>query len=371
MPSSTSSFKTYKLERVVPKKHWVLLAMVTVGLTSMLVLGWEMVVWTKGYRPTLNDTEDLWASQRSIVDKEPGRTVLIGSSRILFDFDMDVYEKSTGDRPLQLATVGTNPGPYLEDLANHPEYHGTVIVGVVPSLFFAPGGPPIKSPNNHLKRYREWSPTQRVGHQLAMILENRLAFLNQDDLTLNQLLLKIQLPNRSGVKMPPELPPYIHEIDENRQAWMTQLAATDKNLQQRIQQIWLPLFTPPPKKEGVSHEDHMAKVKESADKILADTKARVDKIRSKGGRVIFVRLPSTGKLREVENKYTPRSEYWDRLLETTGAQGIHFEDHEELRGFDCPEWSHLNRKDSTEFTRRLVKLLRPIFSQKQLSSDWG
>ncbi|QPJ62791.1 MAG: hypothetical protein G3M70_13255 [Candidatus Nitronauta litoralis] len=358
MPSSTSSFKTYKLERIVPQKHWVLLAMVTVGLTSMLVLGWEMMVWTKGYRPTLNDTEDLWASRRALVDKDPGRTVLIGSSRMLFDFDMDVYEKEFGERPLQLSTVGTNPGPYLEDLANHSEYHGTVIVGVVPSLFFAPGGPPVKSPNNHLRRYREWSPTQRAGHQLAMILENRFAFLNQDDLTLNKLLLELKIPNREGIKTPPELPPYFHEINEERQAGMTQLAATDQSLQHRIQQIWLPLFTPPPKEKGVSHEEHMENVKKNTDKILEDTRSRVEKIRTKGGRVIFVRLPSTGELRTIENKYTPREDYWDRLLEKTGAPGIHFEDYEELSGFDCPEWSHLSRKDATEFTKRFTKLLK-------------
>ncbi len=358
MPSSTSSFSTYKLERVVPKKHWVLLAAITFGLTTMLTLGWEMFVWTKGYRPTLNDTEDLWASRRVIVDKEPGRTVLIGSSRMLFDFDMDEYEKVMNDRPVQLSTVGTNPGLYLEDLANHPEYHGTVIVGVVPGLFFAPGGPPVKSPTNHLKRYRDWSPTQRVSHQLAMILENRLAFINQDDLTLKQLLLKLKLPSREGVKSPPELPPYLHEINEERQAWMTQLAATDKNLQHRIQQIWLPLFTPPPGKEGESHEEHMANVRKNADKILAETKTRVDKIRAKGGKVIFIRLPSTGELREVENKYTPRKDYWDRLLTTTGAPGIHFEDHEELRGFECPEWSHLSKQDSTRYTRYLLPLIQ-------------
>ena len=364
MPSSTSSFSTYKLERVVPQKHWVLLAVITAGLTCMLTLGWEMMVWTKGYRPTLNDTEDLWASRRAIVDKEPERTVLIGSSRMLFDFDMDEYEKVMNDRPLQLSTVGTNPGLYLEDLANHPEYKGTVIVGVVPGLYFAPGGPPVKSPTNHLKRFREWSPTQRASHQLAMILENRLAFINQDDLTLTQLLLKLKLPDRAGVKSPPELPPYFHEINEERQAGMTQLAATDKNLQHRIQQIWLPLFTPPPAKKGVNHDEHMANIKKSADKILEDTKARVDKIRAKGGDVIFLRLPSTGELREVENKFTPRKDYWDRLLEATGAPGIHFEDHKELQGFNCPEWSHLNQRDSTEFTRRLMSRIKEIMNSR-------
>jgi len=90
VPSSTSSFKTYKLEHIIPKHHWAVLAVLTLIFTTILTLGWEAYVRSMGYAPTLNDSEDLWASRRAIVDEEPGRTVLIGSSRMLFDFDMDV-----------------------------------------------------------------------------------------------------------------------------------------------------------------------------------------------------------------------------------------------------------------------------------------
>ena len=147
MHSSTSSFKNYELERIIPKHHWVVFAVITLIFTSILTLGWETYVRIIGYASTLNDSEDLCASRRAIVETEPDRTVLIGSSRILFDFDMDVYEREFGNRPLHLATVGTNPGPYLEDLANHLKYSGTVIVGVVPGLFFAPGGTAYEKSN--------------------------------------------------------------------------------------------------------------------------------------------------------------------------------------------------------------------------------
>lgn len=358
MPSSTSSFKTYELKRIIPKHHWVRLALLSLLLTGVLATGWELYCRQMSYAPTLNDTQDLWASRRALVNEFHGRTVLIGSSRMLFDFDMDVYEKEMGERPLQLSTVGTNPGPYLEDLANHPHFSGTVIVGVVPGLFFAPGGPPMKSPENHLKRFREWSPTQRVGHHLGMMLERRLAFLNKGDLTLNKLLLKLKLPNRENAKAPPELPPYFHEVDEERQGGMTEFAANNVVLQERIQQIWLPLFKPPPGKKGKTQEEKDADTKKDADNILDKTKIRVDKIRKKGGKVIFIRLPSTGELRSVENKYTPREDYWDRILRVTSAPGIHFEDYPQLSGFDCPEWSHLSRPDATKFSRLLMPILK-------------
>jgi hypothetical protein len=362
MPSSTSSFKTYQLERIIPRHHWVRLVLISLGITLVLTLGWELYCRHLGYAPTLNDTKDLWASRRVLVDDDPTRTVLIGASRTLFDFDMDVYEKAMGERPLQLATVGTNPGAYLEDLANHPEFKGTVIVGVVPGLFFAPGGPPVKSPKNHLKYYREWSPTQRVGHHLGMFLERRLAFIQEDDLTLNQLLLSLKIPNRAKAKVPPELPPYFYEVDEERQGGMTDIAEQDINLQKRIQQIWIPLFTPPPPPPDKSESENRADRQKTIDEILEKTKGYVEKIRARGGKVVFVRFPSTGELRKLETKYSPRADTWDRILEVTGAPGIHFEDYPKLSGFNCPEWSHLNKKDATLFTQRLTDLFKEIRS---------
>ncbi|GJL77406.1 MAG: hypothetical protein NPINA01_03950 [Nitrospinaceae bacterium] len=362
MPSSTSSFKTDPLGRIIPGQHWVRLSLLSLILTLVLTFCWEWYCRHLGYAPTLNDTEDLWASRRVLVAEDPSRTVLIGASRMLFDFDMDVYEKEMGERPLQLATVGTNPGPYLEDLADQPGFKGTVIVGVVPKLFFAPGGPPVKSPENHLKRYREWSPAQKMGHHLGMFLERRLAFLQQEDLTLTQLLLSLKIPDRPKAKTPPELPPYFYEVDGERQGGMTDLAEKDVKLQKRIQQIWLTLFASP-KKDGDKIGDEK---KKPADTILENTRGYIDKIRARGGKVVFVRFPSTGKLRELEAKTNPREKYWDRIFEFTGAPGIHFEDHPQLMGFDCPEWSHLTKKDAALFTRRLTALFKELRSAGQI-----
>jgi hypothetical protein len=61
-----------------------------------------------------------------------------------------------------------------------------------------------------------------------------LALLNESDLTLNQLLLNIKLPNREKVKTKPDLPPYFNEVDLERQGWMTEVAANSPDLQKRI-----------------------------------------------------------------------------------------------------------------------------------------
>lgn len=42
-----------------------------------------------------------------------------------------------------------------------------------------------------------------------------------------------------------------------------------------------------------------------------------------------------GELRELETKCAPRAGFWDRILEVTGAPGVHFEDYPQLSGFDA------------------------------------
>lgn len=89
-----------------------------------------------------------------------------------------------------------------------------------------------------------------------------------------------------------------------------------------------------------------------------DAKSCVDKLRARGGKIVFVRFPVSGPLKELEDKNTPRAQTWDPLLQQTAVPGIYFEDFPELSSFECPEWSHLSAAESVEFTKRLVPHLR-------------
>ena len=89
-----------------------------------------------------------------------------------------------------------------------------------------------------------------------------------------------------------------------------------------------------------------------------DVAAAAQKLRARGGKILFVRLPVTGGLKTLEDQMTPRSQVWDRVIKDTQAPGIYFEDYPELASFTCPEWSHLSAGDSVEFSKRLVPHLR-------------
>lgn len=347
-----------EFERPIPPAPWRGIAVVVTIIVIAATSAWELHSRALGYGPTLNDNEDLWTLARGRV--EPESIVIIGDSRAWFDCDLDEFEKGLGKRPVQLAIAGSTAMPALADLANDKSFHGTVICSFVPMLFFAPpGSPPMERAEKTVKRFHNQTPAQRVSEYLAMPLEERVAFLKPDDLSLEALLNQLPIPNRSGALVPPRFPPYFDVVDHERRARMWEKCAEPgSKLAKEVQQIWLPLFTPPPPPTYIPQDIFMAKMKEGIQKRFADTAAAIEKIRDRGGKIVFVRFPHSGGLKELEDKIMPRQQSWDPLLQMTHAPGIYYSDFPELSGFNCPEWSHLTAGDSVEFSKRLVPHLR-------------
>jgi transposase len=383
MPSSTSNFKRIlrlprlffrpptpeesvhggpplEFERPIPLLPWRGMTVVVALAVIAAAIAWEFYCRSLGYGPTLNDNEDLWTVRRRSVT--PESVVIIGDSRGWYDLDLDELQKGLGKRPVQLAMGGACGYPVLEDLANDESFHGTIVCSFVPRLFLAPPGtPPMERGGKAVRRFHSQTPAQRASQYLAMPLEERVAFLKQEELTLDDLLQRLPIPNRPRTQVPPKLPPYFGTLDRERRARMIEeCARPGSELAQRIQQIWIPLFTPPPPPSYIPSEQFMAKIMEAIQGRFRDTTAAVTKLRARGGKIVFVRLPNSGGLKELEDRDTPRARTWEPLLKATGAPGIYFEDYPELKDFTCPEWSHLSAGDSVEFTKRLVPHLRPV-----------
>ena len=375
MPSSTSNFKR-KLrlprlffakpseitprdyERPIPQVPWRGMTVVVVLVVIAAASAWEFYCRSIGYGPTLNDNEDLWTSTRRRV--KPESIVIVGDSRGWYDVDLDELQKGLGKRPVQLAMGGGCAYPVLADLANDESFHGTIICSVVPRLFVAPPGtPPMERAEKAVRRYRTQTPAQRASQYLAMPLEEHVAFLKQEELALDDLLKRLPIPNRPYAQVPPRLPPYFGTIDRERRARMIEeCARPGSELARTIQQIWIPLFTPPPPPTYIPKEEFGKKMGQAIEQRFHDVAELVQKVRARGGKVIFVRFPHSGGLKDLEDRTTPRAGIWARVIKDTAAPGIYYEDFPELSGFNCPEWSHLSAGDSVEFSKRLVPHLR-------------
>jgi hypothetical protein len=352
-----SSISNSDFVRPIPSIPWRGITVVVVLVVIAAAMAWEAYVRSIGYGPTLNDTEDLWVQARRRV--KPESIVIVGDSRPVFDLDLDELEKGLGKRPIQLALPGSCAYPVLANLTNDESFHGTIICSIVPGMFFAPAGPLLETSEKALARLQKQTLAQRASHHLGMFLEEHVAFLKQEDLTLDRLLGNLPIPNRSNALVPPRFPPYFQTVDRERQARMIEKCADPNGeLACRIQQIWLPLFTPPPPPTFVPKEVFMANMGKAIEARFHDTVQAVAKLQSRGGRIVFVRFPNSGGLKALEDRLNPRAHEWERLLNDTKVPGIYYEDFPELSSFNCPEWSHLAAGDSVEFTKRLVPHLR-------------
>jgi hypothetical protein len=311
---------------------------------------WETYVRSQGYVSELDDNKALWAIHRAKVDKlTSDDVVLMGSSRIHFDVQLNEWEEATGVRPIMLASDGTTPTPIFKEIVEETDFKGTVVIGVAPVLFFSQ---PEKGfmwdrPTKRLRHYYEQTYAQRANHYLSVPLERTFAFLNaseeewSDDIDLKTLVNNITIGNR----LPEGRPPFNNFgfVDADRNVTMFEKLKTDTAFANTVIKVWSTGWDRRP--EPV------------LDSVVLYYKPLLAKFKERGGKVIFLRCPSSGGNRERERIKIPKADYWDSFLSQTEQVGYHFEDYTTLKDFTCPEESHLFSTDAQVFTKELVKIL--------------
>ncbi len=337
--------------RTLPARPLGAIWLVALLLFAFSLLGWELYWRSQGFEPGYRNSEGLWAMQRRRIDQgEGGALVLLGSSRVLFDVQLPVWERMTGERPIQLALEGTSPLTALEDLAADEDFRGRVLVGVTPGLFFSG----FEYRAQVLAHYQDQSPAQRSGQWLSMhLLEPWLAYYSDKDAALFTVLQRHPWPGRAGVMSYMDVRKLaVHESDRNTRLWKR--VENDREYQALAKRIWAQTFDMPP-------PPHMA-TPEKARAVVTTQIGRAAKavavLRARGVPVAFVRPPSDGRYLEFEQRVLSRAHTWEPLLAATGAPGIHFEDHPSMQGLELPEWSHLSAGDAERYTEALVQVLQ-------------
>ena len=330
--------------------QFVKAGILTLALVGAFIVCWETYWRSKGFVATFNDDKVLWAHTRKAVYQPIDKaTVFIGSSRIKFDLDIPEWEKITGEKAVQLALVGTSPRQLLQDLANDDKFKGKVVVDVTEVLFFSQNPVFHKSANEAIAFYKQQTPSEKFSSRINFALESKFVFLEERRFSLNTLLNDYEIPNRPGVFVVPPFPKGFEWTNFNRQTYMSDAFLADSQLVNRQTNIWKTLIMgdPTPPVSGKALQS-----------ILDEVAAAVKRIENRGGRVIFVRTPSSGPMEEGEQKAFPRATYWDALLTTANALGIHYTDYPQTASLICPEWSHLSPKDAVRYTKYLIEQLR-------------
>ena len=307
-------------------------------IAIVLCLGsWEAFWRIRGFQPTVQDDWGIWAKVRRQAVREGNQAIiLVGASRIQAGLHPDTFEQVTGKRPLVLAIDGSSPVPVLENLAEDDRISGTVICSFTP-MFLGEDSDDFGRSKRWIRKYNEQKWSSRIETALSILVEQTFVF-RYTGLQPGQLLENIREKQWPRPFYAPMRPDRYRAMDFS-------IADLDRILRGRIERE----MEFQDKSEPLPPEKFMEKVVR-IDKFI-------QKIERRGGKVIFIRFPSTGMVRQLEQQAWPREKYWDVLAANTRAEAIHFEDYPSLSKFDCPDGSHLDVRDAAIFTRALAEIL--------------
>ena len=311
---------------------WALAAAVVVG-----TLGGAEAFWRgRGLTPSVTDSRALWAAQRDRVDGfDPAEArravVLAGASRMHLGFSADVFRRRHPGRPLvQLAIDGTAPGAVVHDLAEDPRFRGTLLVSVSQNHL----GSANRTQALPYVEYRSRrGPLERFSFAVGRRLGERLVVLREG---LDPLALITRLKQRR-----PVVPVWHRPMRPDRTSRLV-VDAPD------------PAFVEKQRRFAAQIAGGGRQSAEVWGRAVADLERDVRAVQARGGRVVFVRFPSTGPVGAAERTLYPRAENWDRLAAGTSAVAVHCDDLPCAGGLVCPDFSHLDAASADVFTAALL-----------------
>jgi hypothetical protein len=309
------------------------------ALVVLCIVGWEAFWRAQDFVPSLSDDAMLWSRTRQqATDLGRDAVVLVGSSRMQMGLHRDTFAQATGWSPaVQLALVRGPSLPVLRNLAEDQEFRGTVICEISLPLFFGQTEGFVREVEQYIAVYEQRSLADRFEQQLAIWIQGnfvtRLSRLSP--LVIRNAILFDQMPT-------PRYEGVIAE-DRFRYADYTKVASL------------------PALHRRISKELAKSDPLRATPKILRDRMAEVEQllgaIRSRGGNVIFVRLPSHAMVLAREQTWFPRAQWWDVFAAQTSAETIHYRDDPILAEIRPPDGDHLRKLQAIKFSRRLGQLL--------------
>lgn len=303
----------------------------------LLITGWECYWRSAGFSPVIEDDLGIWAIERLTLQKSKKTVIaLLGASRMQLDVNPQLIEERTGAKAVMLAIDGSSPLPVLEDLASDKSFHGFVLCSLLPQ-WLADSRRGKSRSAKWVRKYHQQKWSSWINTHLSILLQSIFVFRYPG-------LLPGKLWEKFLDGESPK-PPYAPlRKDRYRQAdySKTDIDRLRKARIKRQQEIV-------DRAKPLSQQEFTERIRK--------IETMVQQIRSRGGQVIFLRLPSSGEIRDLEEKTWPRSKYWDHFATHVSAPAYHFADFPELSRFDCPDDSHLDYQDAKTFTYALVDIL--------------
>jgi len=314
-----------------PSGDWGKTWLTAAALLALALGGWEVLWRVRGHVPSVVANEALWAFQRARAS--PGNTealALLGKSRMRLNFSTDTFREHFPQHPvIPLAVGGLSPVASLRNLAEDQRFRGRVLCSITAEDLRRERHAEQLEYVDFYRHRATWDTHLNV--LLSRFVQSRCVFANprvNSKTVVEGVLAAGHLPDpifvvthadgsKSGDFSGVDIEPYRRE----REAMMLRVYKSEP---------------PPPPDQWLAEALEIIPLAE--------------RIEARGGKVAFVRMPTSYNHWKYDEQYYPKREYWDRFAARCGRVAIHFQDVPELRGFRCPDSSHLDQRDAPAFT---------------------
>ena len=256
-------------------RSWLRAWIAALSACALLAGGYEWLLRSRGYAPTVQDDMDLWSMQYDRLKLSPDSIALLGASRIAFGVDPALLSRELGGRPVaMLAVNGRYPLAALRALAEDEHFAGLVIVGIDARGMQRKHWDMQQEYFDHYRR--RWTLARRIHRALLTFVQERLVLARSSFSMVNMVERWI-----SGVGMPLNEHVVVHAdrvgLIDYRHPDLTWTRA------KRVADLEAYYRDNPPVPADVWLSD------------LATVSGWIERIDKRGGRVVFFREPASGK----------------------------------------------------------------------------
>jgi hypothetical protein len=321
-----------------PSKNWLLVWLLVFVINAVVLFQYESFLTKHNFTTSVEPSKDLWSWYRKKINGEKNTIVLLGASRSLLGLNIDTIKQMFPEHKVyQLSLNGRFPVNTLLEIANDENFVGTLIVSVKVEAFMKVFFPMQDDYNDYYANESSWYKSLDA-YITAWIQSNFISLNNALSLQkiteyydLNHLFLKAE--HTTG------------NLDLSISADFSKVDA------QLLADHFVGNRTKNLKKNKMPEPEELFKD-------LAVVIKAVNKLKQRGGQVIFVRFPTDKGHWQLDEQYLSRKSYWDLFTKEIGTDTIHFKDVEGLDQFDLPDTSHLDQKDAAAFTTLLFNYIQ-------------
>ena len=317
--------------------------LLTLFIFIIMFAGAELFWRSNNHKPSIVDDMKLWSVERDKIEKGGKNSIiLLGASRMLTDFSPAILKANYPEYIISnLAISGQGCISVLNDLANSSNFNGTAICDITEEVILRSDDSISFEPYKNYF-HNNFKLNTKINREITTFLQSEFAIFCP---YLNLLKVAGDFAEKHRLRTPR----YVVNYPDRSVLGDFALIDTFKLQKERLQ----------------SAKDVYAGFSKSisTDNFFSGAKnleKNVNKIRSRGGDVVFVRFPTSGEYLKLDEYYFPKSIYWDKLSDSTNLKTINSLDYPTLRLFHCPDYSHIDKKDVGKFTVNLIGELRKM-----------